>query len=846
MYTVIPRLPDPLQPLGDLAHNLWWTWNPEAQELFRTVDPDLWEESEHNPIKLLGRLPARKLDRLANDDAFLYRLNQVRGKLDSYMEHHTWFQKVHSDGPGGTIAYFSAEFGLHECLRLYSGGLGVLSGDHLKSASDLGLPLVGVGLLYRHGYFYQRINQDGWQQESYPENDFYNMPIRIVRDSEGRDATISVEIGEQNVEVGIWKAQVGRVPLYLLDTNRRANAPRDRAITGELYGGTQETRICQEIILGIGGMRALKVVGMVPTVCHMNEGHSAFLALERIRSLMHESSLSFAEAREIVRASSVFTTHTAVAAGIDRFPSTLLERYFGRYVAELGISMEALLSLGGLNHESAGAPFSMAVLALRLAGHTNAVSELHGRVSRRMWASMWPGTPESEIPISHITNGVHTRTWLSDEMERLYDLYIDPAWVENPVDRRLWTRVDSIPDAELWRSKARLRERLVGYARARLRTQLERRGAHKNKILQAGDVLDPEALTIGFARRFATYKRATLIFRDPDRLHSILANPARPVQLIIAGKAHPQDHEGKEFIRTIVKFANEDRFRRHVVFLENYNMLLARYMIQGVDVWLNNPRRPFEASGTSGMKVPVNGGIHLSVLDGWWCEGYKGDNGWAIGTGEEFEDVTYQDEIESMAIYSLLEDEIVPLFYDRGPDRLPRGWIAVMKASIRSVCPYFNTNRMVEDYAQHFYLPAMLQWKLLTENDMAEARRLSTWRETITNQWPNVRVVGVEANVDDPLPVGEHLAVNALVELGEIPPNDVAVELFHGAADSDGKVMEGKPLRLKPTGEKRGKTYVFSGHSPCDFAGRHAFSIRVMPQRPGMLHPLETGFITWW
>ncbi len=845
-YTVIPRLPPALRPLEDLAYNLWWTWNPEAQELFRTINPDLWEETRHNPVKLLGSVHPQELERLAGDRHFIQRLERVHGTLARYLGHETWYARTHKDSPAGTVAYFSAEYGLHECLPIYSGGLGVLSADHLKSAADLGLPLVGVGLLYLHGYFRQRINRDGWQQESYPENDFYTMPIRLVQDEEGRDVTVIVDILGRNVEVGIWKAQVGRVPLYLLDTNRRANAPEDRAITGALYGGNQDTRIRQEIVLGIGGMRALAALGVFPTMTHMNEGHSAFLALERIRTLMREHELSFSEASEIVAASTLFTTHTPVPAGIDNFPPDLVMRYLGRYAEELGLSPEEFLDLGRREQGDPACPFSMAVLALRLSGYANAVSALHAEVSRNMWAFLWPDVPQSEIPIGYITNGVHTRTWLSDEFERLYDLYLDPEWIENPVDSRIWTRVDRIPDTELWRSKERLRERLVDYARRRLRIQLERRGAHKNIILQASEALDPQALTIGFARRFATYKRATLIFRDPDRLHAILTNPQRPVQLIFAGKAHPQDQEGKEFIRTVVKFADEERFRRHVVFLENYDMLLARYLVQGVDVWLNTPRRPMEASGTSGMKVPVNGGINMSVLDGWWNEGYQRDNGWAIGAGEEFEDHAYQDEIESMALYSLLEQEIVPLFYDRGPDRLPRQWIAMMKASMKSICPRFNTNRMVEDYVREYYLPGMIQWDLLTRDYMAEARRLSTWREAVRREWDHVRVVGVEAPVDQPLPMGSSLEVKVLVALGSLTPSDVAVELYHGPADSEGRVVQGTPIRCTPTGEREGDAWVFVGETPCDFAGRHAFSVRVVPWHPGIVQPLEMGYITWW
>ncbi|HYP62571.1 MAG TPA: alpha-glucan family phosphorylase, partial [Acidocella sp.] len=617
-------------------------------------------------------------------------------------------------------------------------------GDHLKAASDLGIPLVGVGLMYREGYFRQYLTVDGWQQERYPENDFFNLPLIPETKSDGTPLLISVPFPGREVWARVWRIQVGRVPLYLLDTNISKNSAEDRQITSRLYGGDHDMRIRQEMILGIGGIRALRAVGKPPTVCHMNEGHSAFCGLERIRIMMEETKLDFAAAREAVMAGACFTTHTPVPAGNDMFAPQLMEHYFAGYLSQLKIDMQEFLGLGRQNPRDGNEPFCMTVLALRLSNISNGVSKLHGSVSRKMWKAIWPDLADAEIPITSITNGVHTRSWLAPEMWQLYDRYLGIQWEEKPTDYSIWKRIDNIPNAELWRTHERRRERLVAFARTRLREQLKRRGAPPAEVARADEVLDPEALTLSFARRFATYKRGTLLFRNLDRLAAIINNKERPVQILFAGKAHPRDHGGKELIAEITHVARRPEFRRRIVFIEDYDINVARYLVQGVDVWLNNPRRPLEASGTSGMKACCNGGINMSILDGWWCEGYSGDNGWAIGAGEEYTDLTYQDDVESRAIYDLLEQEIVPLFYNRSSDGLPRGWVSAMKRSISTICPVFNTNRMVQEYMERCYAPAHWRFGALAADHLKKAASLAQWRRNLTRGWPQVRVEAVD------------------------------------------------------------------------------------------------------
>ena len=846
-FVVTPDLPDPLKPLLEIARNVWWCWNPEAISLLRRVDPELWTKHEGNPVAVLGSLSAQRVSELEKDTAFLAHLHRVQNDLQRYLNMTSWFDDEHGEAKGNLIAYFSLEFGLHESLPLYSGGLGILAGDHLKSASDLGLPMVGVGLAYQYGYFRQYLNHDGWQMEEYTVNDFYNMSMLLERDSEGKRRKIEVHYPGRTVTAQIWRIQVGRNPLFLLDTNLPENRPEDRDLTSRLYGGDHDMRIRQEILLGIGGLRALMTLGLEPTVCHLNEGHSAFLALERINLLMKSKGLSYETAFEIVRASNVFTTHTPVPAGNDHFHPDLVRTYLRPKADELGIGIERLLALGRQNPENKSETFCMTVLALRMARFSNGVSELHGHVSRNMWQSVWPEVPKEEIPISHVTNGIHTRSWLCSEIALLYERYIGPRWHEEPTNKTLWDRVDRIPDAELWRSHERMRERLVGFVRRRLRKQLLSRGANRAWIKQASEVLDPEALTIGFARRFATYKRANLILRDPARLSRILNDPERPVQLIFAGKAHPKDHPGKELIRQLVHLAEQPEFRKRIVFVEDYNIEVGRYLVQGVDVWLNNPRRPLEASGTSGMKVPPNGGVNFSILDGWWCESYAQDNGWAIGAGEDYDDQEYQDEVESTALYDLLEKEIVPTFYDRSSDGVPRDWTRIMKNSMRTVNAEFNTNRMVEEYTERFYVPCIDNCQRLGADQYTRAQDLAGWRQRVARCWNKVTVVRVEGAPLGSQPMGTSLPVRAAIKLGDIPPEEVLVEVYHGLLDSMGQIIDGEAATLFPGEAQADGSIEYTGNIACRRAGRRGFTVRAMPRKEGFpLGRFETGLITWW
>ncbi|HEX4796836.1 MAG TPA: alpha-glucan family phosphorylase, partial [Humisphaera sp.] len=694
-FQVFPDLPAELEPLLELARNLWWVWNPDAVELFRRLDRKLWEDVYHNPVKMLGSIAQSKLAAAAKDDGFLAHLNRVHAIFKEHMTGKGWFHEKHGDLSKLLIAYFSAEFGLHESLPIYSGGLGILAGDHLKSAAELALPFAGVGLLYRNGYFQQYLSADGWQQEAYPELDFYNLPVEPMRYTDGSSVHVRVEMPDNAVFCKVWRANVGRIPLYLLDTNLQENSPADREITARLYGSGTDLRIKQEIVLGIGGTRALKALNVQPTVYHMNEGHSAFLALERIRTLLENSSLTFDEARQQVMSTNVFTTHTPVPAGIDTFSPETMLRFFGKMIPQMKLDDEGFLALGREDVSNKKQGFSMALLAIRLADNVNGVSELHGDVSRKMWRNIWPQVPTDEVPIKHITNGIHVRTWLGQEIAFTLDRYLSTEWMVDPSDQSVWEGVNQIPDEELWRAHERSRSRLVSWARQMLREQLLRRGAAYDDVAAADQVLDPEALTIGFARRFATYKRGTLLLRDMERLKRILDNGKFPIQFLFAGKAHPADTEGKELIKQIVHFARDAGVRRKVVFIENYDMNVARYLVQGVDVWLNTPRRPYEASGTSGMKAACNGVLNCSILDGWWVEGYSPDLGWAIGRGETYADAQYQDHIEGLALYDILEKQIIPLFYQRGVDNIPHEWIARMKNCMRKLAPAFNTNRMV-------------------------------------------------------------------------------------------------------------------------------------------------------
>jgi glycogen phosphorylase len=846
-FTVVPRLPERLDPLLDIASNMWWCWNHDAIDLFHRMDRGLWNEVRQNPCRLLGEISQLRLEELAQDDSFLAHQDRVLEKLEAYRNTNTWADKNPEAPEDFRVAYMSAEFGLHESLRIYSGGLGILAGDHLKAASDLGLPLVGIGLLYREGYFSQYLSTDGWQQETYPRNDFHNMAIAQERDENGAPLTISIPSLGEEVLAYVWRCQVGRVPLYLLDCDHESNSPAARAITSQLYGGDHETRVRQEILLGMGGVLTMHALDIQPTTYHMNEGHAAFMTLQRIKELVQGEGLTFDQASETVKAGSVFTTHTPVPAGNDMFEPGLVERYFRNYCHEVGISFEHFLQLGRQNPHDTHEPFCMTVLALRLSSAANGVSKLHGEVARNMWSLTWKGVPEDEVPITSITNGIHTRSVISRDLSDLYDRYLGPGWVNSPDDHSIWQRIDDVPDTELWRTHERRRERLVNFARHRLAGHYENRGAPDTELRICSEVLNPDALTIGFARRFATYKRATLILHDPERLERILTNPARPVQFIIAGKAHPQDAAGKQLIRALQHFAQTPELRRCFVFLEDYDINVARYMVQGVDCWLNTPRRPMEASGTSGMKASANGALNISIPDGWWCEAeHLGPNGWSIGQGEHYDNLTEQDRVESEALYELLEKEIVPIFYERGSDDLPREWIYRMKTAIRTIGPVFNTYRMVQEYTDRCYIPSSLRRESLKAGDRKKALELAAWKQKVQQHWPSVSVGHVTTRTTESQPVGGALPVSVEVSLGELTPKDVTVEVYYGGLDADGQIEAGATVEMKAETTSGGQNpYLFAGAIPCDRTGQLGFAIRVIPNHADLAQKHETALITW-
>lgn len=844
-FTVSPKLPPALDRLRDLVTNLYWAWAPETQELFVRIDRDLWEEVHGNPVELLGRVSQARLEELAADEAFVFRLQRAARNLDEYMERRGWFAQTFPDKSDATIAYFSMEYGLHECVPIYSGGLGVLAGDHLKTASDLGLPLVGIGLAYAEGYFRQVLTDDGYQTERYPLNDWNKMPVSPVMGKDGKRLYLYVQYPHGSVTAQLWKVQVGRVPLYLLDCNLPENSPEDRKITGPLYGGDREFRVRQEIMLGIGGIHALWALGISPRVCHMNEGHSAFLGLERIRRGMEELQISFEAAREASAAGTVFTTHTPVPAGNDVFDRNLVARYLEPYRQPLGLSQDDLLNLGAdptLQNNS----FSMPVLAIRTADGRNGVSALHGEVSRAMYKDLWPELPVHEVPVESVTNGIHVPSWLSDEMSALYTRYFGDGWRTRTDDTELWQRIFEIPDSELWATHVHRRQRLVTLCRKRLRAFAQRRDASPAELASCDEVLDPHALTIGFARRFATYKRANLLLSDLQRLKRLVGNSQRPIQFVFAGKAHPQDKEGKELIREIVRASRDVDLRGKIVFLEDYDMRVARSLVAGVDVWLNTPRRPMEASGTSGMKAAANGVLNLSVLDGWWAEAWKKHGwpiGWAVGHGEEYTD-TAGDKLEAEVLYDLLEREIVPLFYDRSEAHLPRRWIHKMKSTIAACAADFNTVRMVKEYAGAYYVPAVTRWRELTANGAQKARELSEWRLRVKQTFGEVTVRSFSARGASDVSIGEPLLVEARVALGQLRPNDVRVEAYASLTHGSQELGRGQAFLLTHVAQEQDE-HVYRGEVRPAETGTHAFSVRVLPNHALLPNPFSTALLRW-
>ena len=847
-FIVVPSIPQPLQPLKELSYNLWWSWNPDAVALFRRIDSQLWEDAGHNPVRLLGMASEDRLNELAHDDAFLAHLERVRWELTSYLSRSSWYRQANGDDDRRLIAYFSLEFAITEALPIYSGGLGALAGDHLKSASDLGVPLVAVGLLYQEGYFRQQLTLDGYQTETYPKNDFYHMPVRLAVDDAGEPILVSVDIAGKEVKLRTWRAEVGNVQLLLLDAHVPGNSFDARAITDRLYGGDNETRILQELVLGIGGVRSLRALGYDATVFHLNEGHAAFCALERILHLQGEHDLTFDQAREVVRASTVFTTHTPVPAGHDRFSRELITTYFSAYVKQLGVTVSQLMALGRENGHDDGREndeLVMTALALRMAAHSNGVSRLHGTVSREMWQGLWPGVPIDEVGIGHVTNGVHVRSWISHDLAELYDNYLGPGWVTEPGDLSIWDRVRGIPSLELWGTHERRRQRLVAFVRRRLRANLAARGAPEADIAGVDNLLNPQILTIGFARRFAPYKRAGLLLSDPDRLKRLLCDPERPVQLIFAGKAHPRDEEGKRLIQNLVELSRDPELQRHVVFLENYDLDAARYLVQGVDVWLNTPRPPMEASGTSGMKAAANGALNLSVLDGWWHEAYTPEVGWAIGGRDSHPDPATQDRIDAGTLYDLLENSVIPLFYDRAVDVVPHRWIDRMKESISNLASVYNTNRMVREYCERFYVPAHDRTADLISDKNTRIKGLAWWKGHIRAHWKKLRINSVESNIDGELSDGDNIEIRVRVFTDEIKPGDINVQVYEGALDALGEISDPQIVDLEMASGSSPESAEFVGSVTCRGSGRHGFTVRVLPHHPDLPDPGSLGLMLW-
>nr|WP_202447618.1 glycosyltransferase family 1 protein [Streptomyces sp. SID5468] len=844
-----------MRPLGELAQNLRWSWHPETRELLRSVDPGGWRAAGGDPVRLLGGVPADRLAALARDRRFLRRLGAVSEDLTDYLTNPRWYQSAAADRElPAAIAYFSPEFGITAALPQYSGGLGILAGDHLKAASDLGVPLIGVGLLYRHGYFRQSLSREGWQQEQYPVIDPNEMPLTLVQEADGSAAQVTLALpGGRSLRARIWKAQVGRVPLLLLDSDVEENNQSEREVTDRLYGGGSEHRLLQEMLLGIGGVRAVRAYCRLtghpePEVFHTNEGHAGFLGLERIRELSASGGLDFDAALEAVRAGTVFTTHTPVPAGIDRFDRELIGRHFGDGGELPGVDVDRVLELGRESYPG-GDPqvFNMAVMGLRLAQRANGVSTLHGSVSREMFAGLWPGFDPEEVPIGSITNGVHAPTWVAPEVLRLGAEQVGDRRTEDALTiggANRWEAVDDIPDTAIWELRRTLREQLIEEVRTRLRASWRQRGAGELELGWTDQVLDPDVLTIGFARRVPSYKRLTLMLRDTERLTRLLLHPERPVQIVVAGKAHPADDGGKRLIQELVKFADDAKVRHRIVFLPDYGMGMARHLYPGCDVWLNNPLRPLEACGTSGMKAALNGGLNLSVLDGWWDEWFDGNNGWAIPTadGTLGSDPDRRDDIEAAALYDLIENKVAPRFYDVDGAGLPRRWIEMVRHTLATLGPKVLAGRMVRDYVERFYAPAAQAHRTVTPDAAAE---LAGWKARVRGQWPRVAVDHVEAgSLDGTAELGSSLGLRVRVNLGDLAPADVDVQVVAGRVDDSDRIADPQITSLKPAErpDLDGR-WLFEGPLALDRTGPFGYTVRVLPAHRLLASPAELGLI---
>ena len=844
-FTVRTVLPQSLAELSTIANNLRWSWHPETQDLFERIDPMLWREVGGDPVRLLGEVSSQRLDELAADEDFIGHLRWIADGLNDYLTGDRWFQSLGDQAPR-CIAYLSPEFGITEVLPLYSGGLGILAGDHLKTASDLGVPVIGIGLFYRAGYFRQSLSRDGWQQETYPVLDPDGLPVSLLREADGSPAVVAVGLpGGRSLRAYIWVAQIGRVPLLMLDSNIELNDPGERDVTDRLYGGGGEHRLQQELLLGVGGVRALRAYSRItgapaPEVFHTNEGHAGFLGLERMKELVESTDLDFDEALAVVRAGTVFTTHTPVPAGIDRFPTELIERYFGGDNGVERLPVARILELGSEDY-AGGDPtlFNMAVMGLRLGQRANGVSQLHGEVSRSMFAGLWPDFDSDDVPITSITNGVHAPTWVSREIR---DLLAESVGADRALDSIGWESAVAIDPARLWSVKRELRQTLVDEVRTRLRNTWLERGASDAELGWIDDVMSPDVLTIGFARRVPSYKRLTLMLSDPARLAALLLHPDRPIQMVIAGKSHPDDDGGKRLIQQLVQFADQYEVRHRIVFLPDYDIGMARLLYPGCDVWLNNPLRPFEACGTSGMKAALNAGLNLSILDGWWDECFDGENGWAIPTADGVADPDRRDDLEAAALYDLIEKSVASRFYERDSADLPIRWITMLTHTLSTLGPKILASRMVSDYVELLYQPAAISSRLVEANSYALARDLASYRNRVLAAWSGVRVEHVEATgVGDAPQRGQQVMVRTFIALGDLSRDDVRVELISGRVDHNDRIVNRRTTELTPMEKYEGNRWRYETELELVDTGAFGYTVRVLPTHPGLRTGAELG-----
>ena len=845
--TVNPQLPKRIGKLSEIANNLWWSWNTEFLRLFKIIDRDLWETCEKNPVKFLKRVSQDRLEAVVENTDFLREYDRLAKEFDDYItSKNTWFSNKYPENKKDLIAYFSAEYGLDQTIPIYSGGLGILSGDHLKSASDLGIPLVAVGLLYKNGYFHQKINGNGEQETEYNNIELSNLPINPVKDENGEELKIYVKFEKRKVYLKVWQINVGRIKLYLLDSDIDENTPEDREVTLRLYGGDQEMRIKQEIILGMGGTNLLtRALGLNPTVYHMNEGHSAFLILELIKNIIKEKKVSFEVAKDIASSKTVFTTHTPVPAGNDIFPIGLVEKYFKEFWPRLGLDREEFLKLGMKPCTELEPGFNMGIFALKVAGKKNGVSKLHGAVSRELFGDVWPEIAANESPITYVTNGIHTCSWLAPSLKELYNKYLIPYWQDNIYKDEVWENINNIPNQELWGIHQKRKQKLFDIVKENTTNRLRKSGYSYEEINEITSKLNPNALTIGFARRFATYKRATLIFKDLERITQILNNADRPVQLIFAGKAHPADKEGQDLIKRIHEISMMPQFKGKIFLLENYNIAMSRYLVSGVDVWLNNPRRPMEASGTSGQKASVNGVINFSVLDGWWAEGYNQENGWTIGTNAEFTSYEEQDIADSQSMYRTLEEKIIPTYYEKDENGISEKWMKIMKNSITSTGGKYSTSRMLVDYTNNLYIPLCNLTKKYYEN-IDNVAEFNLWKKNLYTNWKDIKITQKNNLNNITMDAGNNIDVKCEVQLPNIDVSNVMAQCYYGKILDNGIVENVSiiPMKLSSKNEEN-KTYEYTAKIELKTGGNYGYTFRVMPKHEMLLDSENLNLVKW-